>query len=116
MNLNSKNIILIFFIILFSLIFVFVWNKNYNNDLYKNEYYGIIQEIKSNGKFENSKVLKLKNSTDFNYDFWIYSPIKNDLKINDSISNEKNSFEYKVFRKHNSNGKFEYYKTLNSKP
>ena len=104
------------FIIFASLIFVFIWNKNYDNNLFKNEYFGIIQEIKSNGRFENSKVLKLKNSTDFNYDFWIYSPIENDLKINDSVSKEKNSFEYKVFRKNNSNGKFEFYKILNSKP
>lgn len=109
--LNRKNLLILASIIVIAVLFVFVWNQNKHDEFYKNDYFGVVEEIKANRKFENPKVVKLQNQEDYNYNFWIYAPLRDDLKINDSISKIKNNLNYKIYRK-NKLGKFEFYKIL----
>lgn len=115
MGLNKRNIIILIIIIFTSIFFVFFWNLNKHNKFYNSELTGIIKEIKSNRKFENSKVAKFVGDHDFNYNFWIYAPYANDIKIGDSIYKAKNSEEYQVFRP-DCFGKYFFYKKLKNKP
>lgn len=115
MELSKRNIIIVIIIICTSVLFVFFWNLRKHNKFYGSEVAGIIEEIKSNRKFENSKVARFVGDNDFNYNFWIYAPNKNDIKIGDSIYKAKNSEDYQIYRKDNS-GNYRFYKTLKNKP
>ena len=111
MMLNRKNLLILASIILIAFLFAYLWNKNKQDKFYKNNYCGVVEEIKANRRFENAKVVKLQNQEDYNHNFWIYAPLKDDLKINDSISKIKNNLNYRIYRK-NKLGKFEFYKIL----
>lgn len=115
MELNKKNIITAIVIICIGILFVCFWNLNKHNKFYSSELTGIIEEIKSNKKFENSKVTKLTGDNDFNYTFWIYAPNENDLKVGDSVYKAKNSEEYQIYRRDNF-GNYIFYRTLKNKP
>lgn len=115
MELSKRNIIIVIIIICIGVLFVFFWNLSKYNKFYSSEVVGIIEEIKSNRKFENSKVVKFVGGNDFNYTFWIYAPDKNDIKIGDSIYKEKNSEDYQIYRQ-DSSGNYSFYKTLKNKP
>ena len=97
------------------ILFVFLWNLNKQNKFYSSELTGIIEEIKSNGKFENSKVVKFLGENDFNYTFWMYAPDENDLKVGDSIYKVKNAGEYQIYRR-DSPGNYNFYKRLKNQP
>ena len=111
MMLNRKNLLILASIILIAFLFAYLWNKNKQDKFYKNDYCGVVEEIKANRRFENAKVVKLQNQEEYNYNYWIYAPLKDDLKINDSISKIKNNLNYRIYRK-NKLGKFEFYKIL----
>lgn len=115
MELNKRSVIILIIIICTGVFFCFFWNLNKHNKFYNSELTDIIEEIKPNRKFENSKVAKFVGDKDFNYTFWIYTPDKNDLKIGDSIYKAKNSEEYQVYRPDGS-GKYIFYKKLKNKP
>jgi len=115
MELNKRNIIIVIIIICISILFVFFWNLSKHNKFYGSEVAGIIEEIKSNRKFENSKVVKFVGDNDFNYTFWNYAPDKNDIKIGDSIYKAKNSENYQIYRQNGSRN-YRFYKTLKNKP
>lgn len=115
MELNKKNIIILIIIVCIGISFVFFWNLKKYNKFYSSELTGIIEDIKVNRKFENSKVAKFVGDHDFNYTFWIYAPDENDLKIGDSIYKAKNSENYQVYRQ-DALGNFNFYKTLKNKP
>lgn len=115
MELNKRNLIIVIIIIFTSILFVFFWNLNKQNKFYSSELIGVIEKIKSNRKFENSKVAKFVGDNDFNYTFWIYAPNEDDLKIGDSIYKAKNSEDYQIYRK-SSSGNYNFYKTLKNKP
>ncbi|GAA5100769.1 hypothetical protein GCM10023210_39610 [Chryseobacterium ginsengisoli] len=115
MELNKRNIIIVIIIICTGVLFVFFWNLNKYNKFYSSEITGTIEKIKSNRKFENSKVAKFVGESDFNYTFWIYAPDKDDLKVGDSIYKAKNSEDYQIYRQ-DSSGNYHFYKTLKNKP
>lgn len=115
MELNKRNIIIVIIIICIGVLFVFFWNLNKHNKFYSSGLTGIIEEIKSNRKFESSKVCKFVGDSDFNYTFWIYAPDENDLKIGDSIYKAKNSEDYQIYRQ-NGLVNYVFYKTLKNKP
>lgn len=115
MKLNKRNIILLAMIIGTGILFVFFWNLNKHHKFYGSELSGIVEEIKSNGKFENSKVAKFVGDNDFNYSFWMYAPHENDLKIGDSIYKAKESEDYQIYRR-NGSGNYVFYKALKNKP
>lgn len=69
MELNKRNSLILVILIYMDILFVFLWNLNKQNKFYSSELTGIIEEIKSNGKFENSKVVKFLGENDFNYTF-----------------------------------------------
>jgi hypothetical protein len=115
MELNKKNIIIVIIIIFAGILFVFLWNLNKHNKFYNSELTGIIEDIKSNRKFENSKVAKFVGDSDFNYTFWMYAPDEDDLKIGDSIYKAKKSIEYQVYRQDKFR-KYIFYKTLKNIP
>ncbi|MBP1167233.1 hypothetical protein JOE44_004117 [Chryseobacterium sp. PvR013] len=114
MKLNKRGNISIFIVICLSVIFGFFWNLNKYNKFYNSVLTGIVEEIKSNRKFENSKVAKFVGDENFNYTFWIYAPEKDDLKISDSIYKAKNSEDYQIYRQ-NSSGRYNFYKILKDK-
>ncbi|WP_123906565.1 hypothetical protein [Chryseobacterium sp. MYb7] len=113
MKLKRRNIIII--IICISVLFVIFWNVNKHNKFYTSGLNGIIKDIKSNRKFENSKVAKFVGDSDFNYAFWIYAPDESDLKIGDSIYKAKDSENYQIYRI-DSSGDYSFYKTLKNRP
>ncbi|MFP3597938.1 hypothetical protein [Chryseobacterium sp. SIMBA_029] len=115
MELNKRNIIFVIIIIFAGILFVCFWNLYKYNKFYSSEVDGIIEEIKSNRKFENSKVVKFVGENDFNYTFWIYASDKNDIKIGDSIYKAKNSEDYQIYRQ-DSSGNYIFFKTLKNKP
>lgn len=115
MELNKRNIIFLFLIVILAILFVVFWNKNKDRKFYKSELSGIIEDIRSNRRFENSKVIKFRGANDFNYLFWFYAPHSEDLKVGDSIYKSKNSYEYQVYRKDNFEN-YQFYKTLKNKP
>ncbi|MDW9378613.1 hypothetical protein [Chryseobacterium sp. JV558] len=115
MKLKKRNIIIVIIIICISVLFVFFWNVNKNNKFYTLRLNGIIKDIKSNRKFENSKVAKFVGDSDFNYSFWIYAPDESDLKIGDSIYKAKDSENYQIYRI-DSSGDYKFYKTLKNVP
>jgi hypothetical protein len=115
MRLNKRNIVMLIMMIGICILFVFFWNINKQDKFYNSELKGIIEEIKSNGKFESSKVAKFAGEKDFNYTFWMYAPDKGDLKIGDSIYKAKDSEDYYIYRQDHL-GKYIFYKTLKNKP
>ncbi|MGX9987252.1 hypothetical protein [Soonwooa purpurea] len=115
MALNKRNIILILLLAFLMLIFAYIWNQNNDSVFFRTELSGIIEEIKSNGRFENSKVAKYKNEKDFNYLFWFYTPNSDDLKVGDSIFKSKNSYDYEIYRL-DKNDHYEFYKILKRNP
>ncbi|KFF01381.1 hypothetical protein IX39_12480 [Chryseobacterium formosense] len=115
MKLNKVHITIVIIIVSAGILFVFFWNLKKQNKFYNSELNGIIEQIKSNQKFENSKVCKFVGDDNFNYTFWIYAPEKNDMKIGDSIYKRKNSDVYDVYRQDRS-GNYNFYKNLKNKP
>lgn len=115
MELNKRNIIFATIIIFAGILFVCFWNLYKYNKFYSSEVDGIVEDIKANRKFENSKAVKFVGEKDFNDTFWIYAPYKNDLRIDDSIYKTKNSEVYQIYRQ-DSSGKYTFYKTLKNQP
>jgi len=114
MELNKRNIIIIIALICTSILFVFLWNLNKQNKFYNSELSGIIEEIKSSSKFENSKVAKFVGENDFNYTFWMYAPDENDFTVGDSIYKAKNYEKYYIYRRDRL-GNYNFYKALKNK-
>ncbi|UQB67785.1 hypothetical protein [Epilithonimonas zeae] len=115
MELNKKNVMFLFSIVFLTILFVVFWNKNKDRAFYKSELSGITEEIKSNPRFENSKVIKFEGANDFNYLFWFYAPDFEDLKVGDSIYKSKDSYEYQIYRK-DAFAKYQFYKILKNQP
>ncbi len=99
---GGATLLIIFYKIFFSMYL----EKNYKDKFYQQEFSSIVV---SSNSFEGSSIeFHLENS----FKVYFLPPIENKIKIGDSLRKEKNTFQYKVYRK-NTNENYEYFTTYN---